>query len=45
MALIWLRFYGLSGDARYLDATREVLANHRGLSFRNECFVLSREAQ
>jgi hypothetical protein len=26
MALIWLRFYGLSDDVRYLDAARRAIA-------------------
>jgi hypothetical protein len=26
MALLWLRFYGLSGDASYLEAARQAIA-------------------
>ena len=29
-------------EGHYLDATREVLGNNRGLAFRNECFVVCR---
>ena len=30
-------------DSQYLDATRRSLTDHRGLWFRNECFVVARD--